>query len=254
MPGVYLCEITENKSIADQTFMITVMCEEIASDARAGQFININCGEGLLLRRPVSICGTNGKTFRFAVEIKGEGTRRLAEYMPGAKLDIVGPLGNGFLIPAGSVLVVSGGIGAPPLLFAAETAKGTVTAILGFRDSSRIIMKSEFEAACDKVCITTDDGSYGVAGQVTVPLETFLESGVYDAVLACGPRAMLRNVSGLCKQHGVPCQVSMEQRMGCGVGACLVCACETAGNNTTRMSRVCKDGPVFDADTVVWEQ
>ena len=252
MPEVYICEIINNEKLNDFTFAVTVVCGELASTARAGQFVGINCGEGLLLRRPISICDICGDMLKFVYEIKGEGTRKLSEYVTGQKLDILGPLGNGFCLPEGDILAVGGGIGVPPLLFAAQSAKSGVTAVLGFRDSGRVIMKNEFETVCNEVYITTDDGSFGIHGAVTKPLEGLLKRGGYGVVLSCGPRAMLNGVAKLCEQYGVQCQISLEERMGCGIGACLVCACATARGGEVQMSRVCKDGPVFDAREVVW--
>ena len=257
MPGSYLCEVIENNEINDNTFAVTVNCGALASCARAGQFVHIKCGEALILRRPVSICRTRGDAFTFVFEVKGKGTGWLSAALPGQKLDILGPLGNGFTMPdCGNILVVGGGIGTPPLLFAAETAAepaGAVTAVLGFRNADRIILREEFEAACDKVYISTDDGSSGFHGTVAGPVESLLSGGGFSAVLACGPRVMLSAVARFCGRYGVPCQVSLEERMGCGVGACLVCACATVRDGAQRMSRVCRDGPVFDAKEVVWD-
>jgi len=254
VPGVYFCETIVNEKIAGGLFDITVFCDELASTARAGQFVSIRCGDGVLLRRPVSICSVRRGTVRFVFEVRGYGTRWLSNCKTGDKIDVLGPLGNGFLQPEGDFLVVGGGIGVPPLLFAAEAAKGGATAVLGFRDSGRVILKSDFEAVCNDVHIATDDGSFGIHGTVVKPLEGLLDSGAFEAVLACGPRDMLQGVAGLCERYSVPCQLSMEERMGCGVGACLVCACETVVDGDVFMSRVCKDGPVFDAREVVWRE
>jgi len=188
----------------------------------------------------------------FVFEVKGDGTRWLSEREPGDMLDVLGPLGNGFSIPDGKVVVVGGGVGTPPMLFAAESAIGEVTAILGFRDIGRVILEREFKEVCDKVYVSTDDGSYGIRGSVVAPLKSLLESGAYEAVLACGSRVMLASVAALCVEHGVKCQVSLEERFGCGVGACVVCACKTHRDGEQRMSRVCVDGPVFDAVDGVW--
>ena len=265
-PCPYVCYIVENKKLNGSTFAINVECGGpapasgdrlatsggLALEARAGQFLHIDCGEGLLLRRPISICSVRGAKLTFVFEVKGEGTRRLSKALPGQKLDILGPLGNGFSFPDGDIIVVGGGIGAPPMLFAAESAKSRATAVLGFRDSGGIILKEEFEAACDKVIVATDDGSYGFHGTVLGPLAELLQGGGFEAVMACGPRPMLRAVARLCGERGVPCQVSLEEYMACGVGACLVCACATVKGGVDRMSRVCRDGPVFDAREVVW--
>jgi len=188
----------------------------------------------------------------FVFEVKGQGTLWLSRREPGDALDILGPLGNGFYFPDGNIIVVGGGLGSPPILFAAQSARSGVTAILGFRDKSRVLLVSEFKDVCDEVYLTTDDGSLGICGQVTLPLEELIKKGGFGAVLACGQHAMQHAVSKLCEQYKIPCQVLLEERMGCGVGACLVCACATRKNGREYMSRVCKDGPVFDAGEVVW--
>jgi len=234
----------------DVTCAITFVHGTLAYAARAGQFLHIKCGDNLL-RRPFGICRADGEALQIVFEIKGEGTRWLAGREPGQNLNILGPLGNGFKMPEGDILAIGGGLGVPPMLFTAQSANGAVTAILGFREANKLIMKSEFEAVCDKVYITTEDGSRGIRGTIAGPLEGLLENGGYSAVLACGQRAMLASVAALCSQFGVPCQVSMEERMGCGIGACLVCACATV-SGAQHMSRVCKDGPVFNANDIVW--
>ena len=255
MPDIYTCGIVEKIRLTNEVFAIKVVCGKLAEEAGAGQFVHIECGRGNLLRRPVSICRVDGDKLEFVFEVKGEGTRWLSGQELGQTLSILGPLGNGFKFPEGGVITVGGGIGVPPMLFASESAKsggGRVTAILGFRDAGRIILKEEFESVCDEVFITTDDGSFGIHGPVTAPLADLLDGGGYGAVMACGPRAMLRAVAEVCKLRGVECQVSLEERMGCGVGACLVCACATVKDGREQMSRVCRDGPVFSAGEVVW--
>ena len=261
MAGVFLCEIVDSERLADvrtpgaefAAHAITVRCLELARLAQPGQFLHVKCGDGFLLRRPFGVCCVRGDLIKFAFEVKGGGTRWLSSRRQGGSLDILGPLGNGFRIPDGNVIVVGGGLGAPPMLFAAEFARGTVTAILGFRELGRVMLTGEYEAVCDTVYLATDDGSAGIHGTVTKPLEGLLESGGYDAVLTCGQMAMQKAVALLCARYGVPCQVSLEERMGCGVGACLVCACATIKDGVEHMSRVCKDGPVFNAEEVDWE-
>jgi len=253
MPDRFFCEVVDNERLGDNIFYVAVVAGRLAEESRAGQFLHIKCGEGRVLRRPISISSVRGDSIEFVFEVKGEGTRWLAGREPGQNLDIIGPLGKGFAFPDGDIVVVGGGMGAPPMLFAAESAKGGVTAILGFRDSGRIIMVDEFEKVCDAVHVTTEDGSAGRHGLVTAPLEELLASGGYAAVMSCGQLVMQSAVAQVCSRHGVPCQVSLEERMGCGVGACLVCACATVSGGAERMSRVCTDGPVFDAGDVVWQ-
>lgn len=252
MPYEEQCKIIDRKEQCANTFSITMEAGKIAAQAKPGQFIEIKCGEHLLLRRPISICDVTANQLKMVFEVKGAGTKWLSERKMGDVLDLLGPLGNGFDLPGKNVIVVGGGIGVPPLLYAAKSSPGTVTAILGFRDSDRLMLKDEFEALCQEVDITTDDGSFGIHGFVTDPLAKRLEQGGYDAVFACGPKMMLRAIAEVCSFFEIPCQVSMEERMGCGVGACLVCACKTRENGVEHMSRVCKDGPVFDAVKVVW--
>ncbi|MCL2426191.1 MAG: dihydroorotate dehydrogenase electron transfer subunit [Oscillospiraceae bacterium] len=265
MPDIYLCEIIENTLLIDNIYSITIRSRELAQEAVAGQFLHIKCGEARLLRRPISICYVEDDKVNLVYETKGEGTMWLSRRAPGQKLDILGPLGNGFCMPDGNLIVVGGGVGTPPMLFAAQSAKKTVTAVLGFREAKRVILTDEFERVCENVYITTDDGSVGIHGTVTKPLEELLKSGKYSAVMTCGQNIMQKAVAGLCEKYNVPLQVSLEERMGCGIGACLVCACaikndknvdvdKTAGitNDGIEMKRACVDGPVFNAHDVVW--
>ena len=252
MPDIFNCDVISNEILCESVHAITVSCKSLAGIAHAGQFVSIKCGDERLLRRPISICRKDNDNLAFAFEVKGEGTRWLSLRKPGESLDVLGMLGNGFTMPEGNIIVVGGGIGTPPLLFAAQSSMGNVTAILGFRDNSKIILLNEFESLCKSVYITTDDGSSGIHGTVALPLMELLDKGGYIAVLACGPRAMLKAVADICKQYNTSCQVSLEERMACGVGACVVCTCATLRDGAMSMSRICKDGPVFDADEVLW--
>jgi len=167
----------------------------------------------------------------------------------------LGPLGNGFDVPdsARRVILVGGGIGVPPLLGLAKKLGERGAAILGFRDYGRIILADEFEKYGVSAAICTDDGSVGYHGTVGAPLENTLKNVDADLVCACGPLPMLKAVAEICAAHDVPCKVSMEQRMGCGVGACVVCSCLTVRNGQEHYARVCKDGPVFDAKEVKFD-
>ena len=255
MADIFFCEITDNTLLIDGVHSITVSEKKLAKGLKAGQFLHIKCGHSRILRRPISICDINDDKITFVFEIKGEGTKWLARRKTGQKLNILGPLGNGYEIPGENILIVGGGLGTPPMLYAAKSAKQKATAILGFRDKSRIILKEEFKAVCDEVYITTDDGSDGISGSVTKPLEMLLKTGEYKTVLSCGQLLMQKAVADMCKKFNVKSQVSLEERMGCGVGACLVCACATKDkNNEANMSRVCIDGPVFNAADVIWKE
>lgn len=237
-------------------FRMELSLPSICRKARSGQFLHIACGEGNLLRRPISICDINAGSGRMTIvfEAKGAGTRWLSRRTAGEPIDVLGPLGNGFDIEAlGSApVLIGGGIGVPPMLMTAkECAKNgaSVRTIAGARDRAHVILEADFSIFRPIIC--TDDGSYGRHGFVTDALKELLPSAT--GIAACGPKPMLRAVAQLAKSAGLPCQVSMEERMGCGIGACLVCACELKDKDgSTKYGHVCKDGPVFQAEEVLW--
>lgn len=222
-----------------------------------GQFVHIRCGEASLLRRPISVCTCQADTpedlLRIVFEVRGEGTRWLSQRQEGDDLDVLGLLGNGFSVKGEErYLLVGGGIGVPPLYGCAQSgAQNSATAILGFRGADRVMLVEEMKECCGKVLVCTDDGSFGEHGFVDSLLHRELETDShYDGILACGPKGMLRSVARVAAEVQIPCQVSMEERMGCGVGACLVCACDM---NSGARKHVCKDGPVFLAQEVDWD-
>ncbi|MDO4270634.1 MAG: dihydroorotate dehydrogenase electron transfer subunit [Eubacteriales bacterium] len=226
-----------------------------AALAQCGQFVHIACGEGSLLRRPISICDYGAGRLRLVFQVKGEGTKWLAARQAGDEIDVLGPLGHGFELEAlgDRPVFVGGGIGVPPMLACVKKAAGegkAPRAILGFRNADAAILTDDFRKLCP-TSVCTDDGSFGVHGFVTDALKERLSDAT--GVAACGPKPMLKAIAALAKAAGLPCQVSMEERMGCGIGACLVCACALkAETGETRYGHVCKDGPVFDAEEVEW--
>lgn len=249
-------KILSKTALAEDIYSFTVQCPEVADIARCGQFVHILV-PGFTLRRPISICGIDREngTIRFVFIIKGHGTEALARLNKGDMLNMIAPLGNGFSVqsvPAGKrVIVVGGGIGVPPMLETAKSCKN-VTAVLGFRSYKNIILKDEFVDVCNDVIICTDDGSVGEAGNVTGPLESELEKGDVGAVFACGPLRMLQAVAMTAEKKGVFCEVSLEERMGCGVGACVGCVARIQRDGEEKLLRVCKDGPVFNAEEVLF--
>lgn len=227
---------------------------ELAREAQPGQFLHIRCGENQL-RRPISIGGVEQETLTVIFEVKGKGTRWLSARRPGDVLDVLGPLGHGFPVAEldGKVLLVGGGVGVPPLYFAAQRL-GRCDALLAFRSADRAMLQKEFEAQCETVKIMSDDGSVGQKGFAAQGAEQLLAGGGYEAVLACGPKIMLKTTYEVCAKAGVPCYVSMEERMGCGIGACLGCSVPLKNpDGTRRMARACADGPVFRAEEVIWD-
>ncbi len=252
-PIVALCPVITKKKVAPGIFDLTIVSQQIAEYAIPGQFLHIKCGN-YILRRPISICDVFNDYVRFLFDIRGDGTEWLSTVQEGDNLDVLGPLGNGFeiLAPEKNAVLVGGGIGIYPLL---TTCKNYVSpsVLLGFRNSSVITLTNDFKEYGASVEIATDDGSFAYHGLVTDLLAEKLTTSHVDIIYTCGPRLMMKKVYELANQYKIRCQVSMEERMGCGVGACLVCACKTyKANGTETHSFVCKDGPVYDAEKVVW--
>lgn len=257
MKREHKCKIISKETLGDAIFMVLEVGDMVRTSFRApGQFVHINCGHSRLLRRPISVCSCQEDqpedTLSIAFEVRGEGTAWLARRPVGHSVDVLGLLGNGFDIrPEGRYLLVGGGIGVPPMRGCAQYTGGRSTTILGFRSKEKAALLKLFEGDCAKTLAATDDGSLGHHGFVDeLVRQELAQDRAYDGVLACGPKPMLRSVAKAAAGFGVPCQVSMEERMGCGVGACLVCACDMADG---ARKHVCKDGPVFYAEEVDWD-
>lgn len=256
----YFCDkylITEKQAIARDIYSYTIKCGEAAKTAQCGQFVDIKA-DGFTLRRPISICDIDKEkeTIRIVFEIRGEGTKEIAQLDVGDYIDMIAPLGRGFNIPkeiedGKKVVVIGGGIGVPPLFNIAKQLGNKATAILGFRSYDRVILTEDFKSVGADVILCTDDGSVGEKGLVTIPLKRDIEAGRVAKICACGPTPMLKAIIEIAEESKIPCEVSMEQRMGCGVGACLVCSCMLVRNGKEFYGRVCKDGPVFKSGEVV---
>ena len=247
------------RPLNENTFLIRFESEIISNTAQAGQFIHIKCFDGLdaYLRRPISICSVDraNKTFDIVYQVRGKGTGLLCAFRPEDEMDVMGPLGHGFTLHAEhrNIVVVGGGIGIFPLLqLLKDHPAPKKTAILGFRSRAVVVLEDEFKEHCDELIIATDDGSYGEKGFVTSILEKRVQEEPVDMVYFCGPSIMMKRGVEILRQRNIPCEVSMEQRMGCGIGACLVCACKTKKGDDWDYSHVCKDGPVFDGYEVVF--
>ncbi len=209
-----------------------------------------------LLPRPISLCGADPAegTIRLVYRVTGPGagTEQLSAYPAGTVIKVLGPLGNGFPTDLADCCVIGGGIGVPPLLELLKRLPGKKTAVLGYRNDRTMFLKEEFDAAADQVITATEDGSFGTRGTV---IDALNESGyVPAAILSCGPKPMLAALKRYAAERHIPLWVSMEERMACGVGACLGCvtaSAETDGHSNVKNKRVCKDGPVFRAEEVV---
>lgn len=251
----FIYKIKSIEKINSTTFSFVIDCKSLAKDSWCGRFVNILC-DGKTLRRPISISEIDEEngTITIVFEIRGEGTAWLATRKVGDELDILGPLGNGFFPDKSKkAIFIGGGIGTPPMLGACQDYGENSIAILGFRGKENVILKEKFETACEKVYVTTNDGSFGTKGFVTDVLKPLLEEDNSAVVYACGPMPMLKGIAKMCEDFSAECYVSLEQRMGCGVGACLVCACKTKENDGEHFRHVCKNGPIFNAKEVVFD-
>lgn len=247
--------IVAQTEIAADIFDMTISFPEGAKDAVPGQFMALYCNEGIrLLPRPISICGIDpdAGTIRMVYRIAGEGTKEFSVMKPGDTLEVMGPLGNGFTKREQKAIIVGGGIGIPPMLELAGQLNCEKTMVLGYRDNKSLFLKEEFEALGD-VKIATDDGSLGVCGTV---IDAIREYGIEgDVIYACGPMPMLKALAEYAGEHDMEAQISLEERMACGIGACLGCICkskEKDHHTNVNNKRICKEGPVFDAKEVVF--
>ena len=247
--GLY--PIISKKASAKGIFDITVLCPEAAELAVPGQFAQL-LAPGFFLRRPISICGIDKQagTLRMVFEVRGEGTEALSQLNTGDNIDMIAPLGHGFTKIEGKAVCVGGGIGVPPMLGISTLYGKDATVITGFRNAAAVILQEDLKAAGCSTVLCTDDGSAGIHGFVTAALEEHLKSNKADIIYACGPTPMLKAVAGIAEKHSVMCELSLEQRMACGVGACLGCACKIERGGKEQYLHVCKDGPVFDAKEV----
>ena len=247
----YLATIVKNEEIAQNIYAITFDLGETAN-VRCGQFGNISVGGTHLLRRPIAICKTDKTQVTFCYQIKGEGTQILKTMGAGTRLNVLMPLGNGFFVEENEkkVALVGGGVGTFPLISVLRQYgnEKEISAYIGYRNQNAVCGVEEFEKA-HKFVAVTDDGSYGEKMNAVQAFEKDLEKGNRpDVVLACGPTPMLRALQALVQKENLPCYVSLEERMGCGIGACVVCVCDKTNG---AKARVCKDGPVFNANEVV---
>ncbi|CVI66776.1 Dihydroorotate dehydrogenase B (NAD(+)), electron transfer subunit [Eubacteriaceae bacterium CHKCI004] len=245
--------IVSQKCIGTDIYDMVLSFPRGAKEAKPGQFIAMYCEDGTkLLPRPISICGIDAEkgTLRVVYRIAGEGTRLFSEMKEGDSLEVLGPLGNGFTMKEEKAIIVGGGIGIPPMLELDKQLSCEKTVVLGYRDE--LFLKDEFESYAD-VVVATEDGSCGTKGTV---IDAIKEAGVDGKVIyACGPMPMLKALAEYAEAHDMEAQISLEERMACGIGACLGCICKTKKKDhhtNVNNQRICKDGPVFDAKEVVF--
>lgn len=243
MERTSIFRIAENAPIAPSVYRM-VLEGDTRYIVNPGQFVEIRL-DGLFLRRPISVCDADERSFTIIYKVVGKGTEQMARLSVGDGLDVLTGLGNGYdLSRAGErPVLIGGGVGIPPLYLLAKRlrAQGTaVSVILGFNRKEEIFYEAEFRALGCSVAVTTADGSYGTEGFVTAAMEQ-----EYTYFYACGPLPMLKAV---CERASCSGSCSLEERMGCGFGACMGCSILTKGG----VKRVCKEGPVFSKEEILW--
>lgn len=240
--------VLEQQNIADNIFSIWIESKEMAKESKPGQFIDIYVADtGKLLPRPISICEIDRENnkIRMVYRVTGgnTGTEIMSKLKQGDTLDVLGPLGNGFPLKEGRAILIGGGIGVPPMLQLAKELKGEADIVVGYRDD--IFLQDELQNE-GNLYIATEDGSIGTKGNVLDAIRNNMLTA--EVIYACGPTPMLKAVKAYAMEKNIPCYISLEEKMACGIGACLACVCKTKDiNHHSNMNnaRICKDGPVF---------
>lgn len=256
----YVAVLLEKKIVGKGNALLTFSGKEIAARAEPGQFANISCR--YFLKRPFGIYSvdTVNNTFTIGVRETGKGTKDILASRIGDTFLVLGPLGHGFDFDGISkIIAVGGGTGVFPLMFALEKAKARgipTIAVNGFRGKEDAFLLDDCESLAGKACFTSDAGDFGIHGNVLSALDTLSSEDTSGAaVFAVGPEIMMRKVSEWAAERGLSCQVSLERRMACGIGICLVCVCKVKAEEKGipfHHIRCCKEGPVMNASEVIW--
>ncbi|MDO5155178.1 MAG: dihydroorotate dehydrogenase electron transfer subunit [Eubacteriales bacterium] len=243
--------VRRQDQLASDVFSLVLYAPEIAKEAKAGQFVSVYSKNGAnLLPRPISLCeidATEG-TIRLVYRVVGKGTTEFSHMVAGDTVDVMGPLGNGFTKKDKKAILIGGGIGIPPMLQLAKELKCEKDIVIGFRDETFLL---EDLNAQGEVYIASEDGKNGVQGNVLDAIREYNLKA--DIIYACGPTPMLRAIKEYAMMHHMEAQLSLEEKMACGIGACLACVCksnEVDSHSHVKNKRICKDGPVFDAQEV----
>lgn len=259
MKFVGKAKLLKKQIINEDNFRFVIELTDEMGIVHPGQFFNLAAtGVGYpLLKRPISVSDVGENTVEFTIKIIGKGTKTMLDYNEGDSIELIGPLGNGFEYDGyRKILVIGGGIGIAPLKGLINSLKDSdveIHSVLGYRDSPYI--HEDFKAKSKKIEIMSErDGQYRI-GYVTEPVIKMLESETYDMIYVCGPHPMLKSLTDLFNSKNIRAQLLMEEKMACGIGACLVCTCKTKnGDFGFKHSRMCKDGPMFYSDEVIFDE
>ncbi len=244
-------KVREQQKLATDIYSLVLFVPEIVEEAKAGQFVSLYSKDGAnLLPRPISLCEIDkGEgTIRLVYRVVGKGTMEFSHLVPGDTIDVMGPLGNGFTLKDKTAILIGGGIGIPPMVELAKELNCEKNIVLGFRDETFLLDDLEPRG---EVYVASEDGRTGVKGNVIDAIKEYNIKA--DIIYACGPTPMLRAIKEYAFEHNMEAQLSLEERMACGIGACLGCVCQSAEvdeHSHVKNKRICKDGPVFDAGEV----
>jgi len=240
--------VVKQDELAPRVFRLTLRAPEIAQTAKPGEFVMLRAAQNspVTLRRPLGIAAVHASSgdIDLIYRVMGKGTEYLSRLKPGDGVNVLGSLGSGFSLEAERPLLIGGGMGLSPLLFYAQ-ASGRAEILMGGKNAGEMFWSKLFEPFAKKIYVTTDDGSVGHKG-FTVSLLPDLLENKYDLAVVCGPEVMMQTTAKILREAKVPCQISLERRMACGLGACLSCSIDTKSGRR----KVCKDGPVFWAEEV----
>lgn len=243
--------VIRQEEISYGIYSMWLKTEQIAGKAKPGQFISLYCHDGSrMLPRPISICEIDAKdhALRIVYRVAGKGTEEFSQLSTGDSVEIVGPLGNGFPLKEKKAFLIGGGIGIPPMVELAKQLNCEKQMVLGYRDT--LFLQEEFKGL-GSMYVATEDGSCGTEGNV---LDAIRENGLdAEIIYACGPTPMLKAIKEYAMANGIECWLSLEEKMACGIGACLACVCkskEKDSHSNVNNKRVCKEGPVFRAEEV----
>ena len=249
-----ICTVVSQESIGAGIYSMWIQTDRIAAEAKPGQFVSLYTNDrSKILPRPISLCEIDKENGRihlvYRVTGQGTGTDEFSQMKAGDTIPVLGPLGNGFPQEGENVFLIGGGIGVPPMLEMAKQLNCEKQIILGYRDEN-LFLRDEFEAY-GEVFVATEDGSAGTKGNV---LDAIREQNLTaDVIYACGPTPMLRAIKEYAAEKGIKCYISLEEKMACGIGACLACVCQSKDvdhHSNVHNKRICKDGPVFLAEEV----
>ncbi len=251
MHSLFKAKVIGNHALNPNYGLLSLKHDLDTLECKAGQFFMLQTGIGIdpLLKRPFSIFSHRPQILQFLYRIVGIGTLRLSQRLEGEMIEVIGPLGRPYPKPEGSFIAIAGGSGIASIHCLLEENSGLGHLFYGASEGNELVLVNKLEVFCKKVVYATDDGSLGIKGTVVDALKHTFNELAPMPIYACGPRPMLKAISLWAMERGTPCFASLEERMACGIGACLSCVTET----TEGLKGICKDGPVFNADELIWD-